>query len=483
MNIAVIGSGIAGLSVASRLACQGHKVTIYEKNSYTGGKISRVQKDGFTWDVGPSFFTDPAEFERLFADCGKDMKDYFSYTETDEACRYFFGKDILHGYDSPAGLASEMNRVFGEPEANVIRFLQDIKTIYLNTADIYLDVPFSPLRVFTPKVWKSFLGMPMGSIFKNMHTNHASYFERPETIKFFDRFATYIGSDPNKAPGLLSCIAHLEHNEGAVYANGGMHSISQAAAGLAQDMGVSIRLNSSVVGLSTQNNKVVGVELESGVVVHDAVVNASDIANVLKWHDAPGLGKHALKQHSSSALVLYLAIKGIETDLHLHNIFFSEDYDAESASQWHGDEPYGDPTIYINVTSVVEGDHAPKDCQNWFVMANVPAGASDEYVGKMRTHVLNKLTNTFGKDFESRVITEESALTPSSIASKFAAYRGSIYGQAGNSWKGAFFRPPNKDRKISGLYSCGVTSHPGGGIPLALRSAKIVAGMVGSNEA
>jgi phytoene desaturase len=478
MKIAVIGSGIAGLAAASRLASAGHGVTIYEKNSYTGGKISRVEKDGFVWDVGPSFFTDPAEFERLFVDCGKDMRDYFEYTELDEACRYFFGDKILHGYDTPSMLADEMKRVFDEPIDNVLRFLHDIKIIYKSTGSIYLDVPFSPLRVFTSAVWKSFINIPKGAVFKSMHANHKSYFFQPETIKFFDRFATYIGSDPNRAPGLLSCIAHLEHNEGAYYASGGMYSITKAATKLAIDLGVDIKTSTEIKNLIIEGKKVVGVELETGKESYDVVINASDVANPLKWHDEEGLAKHAKKQQSSSALVVYLGIKGIEKDLFLHNVFFSEDYDAESSQLWQENAPYSDPTIYINITSVMDPSHAPKGCQNWFVMVNVPAGCSEEYVANMRKNVLLKLSKLFGKDFVSRIVIEQTMLTPDSIENKFAAYKGSIYGQAGNSWRGAFFRPSNKDKKLDNLYNCGVTTHPGGGIPLALRSAKIVAGMI-----
>lgn len=479
MKVAVIGSGIAGLAVAIRLKNAGHTVHIYEKNEQLGGKMSQLKKGGFTWDGGPSFFTDPDEFMRLFSDSGKDPYKYFNYIKLDEACRYFYDGVALKGYADPSLLASEFESVLSEPSINVKKFLKDAQAIYTNTAGLYLDKPFSIGRIFSIDLLRAITSMPIAPIFRSMHANHKSYFITPEAIKFFDRFATYIGSDPTKAPGLLSCMPHLEHGIGAFQPVGGMHSIIRATAKLANDVGVVIHTRTPVEGLGIKENKVTGINSNGKLMKFDLIVNGADVANIMNWHDKPSLKTHQKKEHSSSALVLYLGVKKSSLKLHLHNIFFSDNYDEETSSFWNTEVPYFDPTIYINVTSILEESHAPKGHQNWFVMVNIPAGSDSLYVSMARKHVLDKLSRIVGYDINNDIVCEQVSLTPSYIETKYGAYKGSIYGLAGNSWKGAFFRPPNKDRNIKGLYHCGVTSHPGGGIPLALRSARIVAEMIG----
>lgn len=480
MKIAVIGAGIAGLAVAVRLRHAGHEVVVYEKNSSPGGKIFEVKEDGFVWDGGPSFFTDAAEFEKLFADVGKDIKDYFAYKELDEACRYFYKKEVLRGYDSPEALGVEFERVFGEPRGHVVRLLRDAAAVYTHTGEAYLDHEFHLWRILTPRLLRAFMGTPKRMILSTMHTNHVRYFTTPEATVFFDRFATYTGSDPSRAPGLLSCTPHLEHNQGALHAVGGMRSIALAAYRLALDLGVDVRLNAPVDRLWVEHKSTRGVVVNGVQCGFDTVVNAGDVASLMKLHNESAYVKHQKKEHSASAVVLYLGVKKTPLELYLHNIFFSADYQAENQALWQTKQPYDDPTIYINNTSFFEPRVAPKAHENWFVMVNAPAGADNTYAEQAREFILKKLSKLIGTDVRKYIVCEASPLTPQRIARDFNAYRGSIYGQAGNSWRGAFFRPPNTDAKYQDLYHCGVTTHPGGGIPLALRSAKIVAHMIGS---
>lgn len=481
MNIAVVGSGIAGLASACRLAANGHAVTVYEKNATVGGKISTIKKDGFTWDGGPSFFTDPDEFKQLFIDCGVDIDDYFSMKELDEACRYWYDKNQVRGYDSVDKLAAELENNFAEPVQHTFHYFSDMSKIYTGAGLLFLNNPVSWRSFFSIASIKTVLSMPKYPLFHSMHGVHNRYFMQNKTIQFFDRFATYVGANPYQAPGLLSCTPYLEHVVGAFHPTGGMRSIITAVAKLANNLGVVIKMNEEIVELElngSQIDRIITNKSESAV---DSVVFGGDIAQVYKLLDSKKYHAHSAKDHSLSAYVLYLGVKkrNMQDRLYLHNIFFSDNYKQESDSLWHKKTIYHDPTIYINNTSYYEKNDAPKGYENWFVMINVPAGLDKKHFQEARTVILNKLKKLFGDDFEKRIVTEAASLTPALLESRYNAFRGSIYGLAANSLKGAYMRPPNESKKVHNLYHVGVTAHPGGGIPLALRSAKIVANMIG----
>jgi phytoene desaturase len=479
MNIAVIGSGIAGLAVSARLASQGHRVTVYEKNASIGGKISLVEKEGFTWDGGPSFFTDVGEYLRLFQDCGEDPAKYFSYQELDEACRYVYEDLIVRGFDSPVRLAGELERAFGEPTSNTLQFLESASSVYNSVAEQFLNHKASLSNFIRPQALVGLRNVPLPALFRSMHQMHEQYLTSPRTVQFFDRFATYVGADPKRAPGLLLCMPHLEHVVGAYHPNGGMRSLVNSAYALTKKLGVVIRPGSQVDGLYVVNQTLRGVEVNGKHHAYDAVVNAGDVANVYKWLNDGRYRRHIKREHSLSAYVLYLGIKRFTDTQYLHTIMFSDDYDAEGVALWQDKMPYHDPTIYINNTSFLEPSHAPKGHENWFVMVNVPAGLDGTALTKARKYSIDKLSKRFGTDISKHIVCEAEALTPRYIEDQYSAYGGAIYGLAANSIRGAYMRPANKDEQVEGLYHVGVTTHPGGGIPLALRSARIVSGMIG----
>lgn len=479
MKIAVIGSGVAGLSVAVRLACQGHEVEVYEKNNQIGGKISLLTKDGFTWDGGPSFFTDPDELRRLYSHAGRTMSDYFRFFELNEACRYFVDGQIMKGYDTPRALARELERVYGEPRSNTLRFMEDMVTLYDSVGTTFLNKPFSLKNAMSPKSAIDVLTTSPRTVIGTMSSTTDHYFETLGAKVFFNRFATYVGADPRRAPGLLCTTAVLEHHQGAFQPEGGMRSIVEGIKKLAIEMGVKFVVNSPVSSLIVDGGGAKGLVVNGKKILCDAVVNAADVAQIYQAHDKDRLAKHSQREHSASAVVLYLGVRTFSSDIYLHNIFFAQDYHQELDYLWNKKLPYKDPTIYLNNTSYFEKTHAPKHHQNWFVMINAPAGATETYVHKARGFMVDKLSREFRKDLSQYIVTEQMTLTPRFLERTYGAFKGSIYGLAANSWQGMAFRPKNKDPKIASLYHCGVTAHPGGGIPLALRSAKIVAELIG----
>jgi phytoene desaturase len=476
MKVLVIGAGIAGLAVSCRLAARGHKVTLLEKNDDVGGKISTIKKDGFTWDGGPSFFTNPEELALLFTDCGKNLGDYFRWFELDEACRYFYSDTVVYGYDTPVALAKEFEKKFSEPKENTLRFLKDVAKLYDSAGQQFLNEPVTIQSLFSVRTVRNILRLPRHSLGSKLHEMHKRYFKSDRTVQFFDRFATYVGGNPYKTPGMLMAMPHLEHNLGAVQPKGGMRAIIRAVAKLAEELGVVVLMNQEVISVKNEHKKIKNVYTKDTVYTSDIVINAGDVANMYKMTNLKKYKRHSKKEHSLSGYVQYLGVRGKTDSLYLHNILFSDDYEAETKSLWAG-EVYNDPTIYINNTSLYENRDAPKNCENWFVMVNVPCGFDEEKLEHLQSVVQCKLEKYF-PGITSRIKIQAEALAPSILSEKYRAHKGSIYGLAANSIRGAFLRPKNRDKKIKNLYHVGVTAHPGGGIPLALRSAKIVSEMI-----
>jgi phytoene desaturase len=312
-----------------------------------------------------------------------------------------------------------------------------------------------------------------------MNKVNTSYFKNPKTVQLFNRFATYNGSNPYQTPGMLNIISHLELNKGPALPKGGMFMITKTLYDIAVQLGVTFSFNEKVEQILYSNNRATGLNTIKGDYLSDIVVSNMDVhftyEKLLK--DFPFHPKKILAQEkSSSAVVFYWGIKSEFSDLGLHNIFFSENYKKEFKSIFETKEMDSDPTIYVNITSKIEKKDAPANSENWFVMVNAPINVGqnwNEIVSILRKNILEKLSKVLKTDIESLIEVEE-VMDPLKVEALYSGKQGSIYGNASNSRTAAFYRHPNFSKKLKGLYFTGVTVHPGGGIPLALNSAKIV---------
>jgi len=311
-----------------------------------------------------------------------------------------------------------------------------------------------------------------------MHKVNAAYFSNPKAVQVFDRMATYNGSSPYKAPGMLNIISHLEMNIGPAMPVGGMVAISNTLYKLGLELGVNYRFNEKVTQILHAENEISGVKTSKGNYNSDCVISNMDVhftyERLLQNYAEPS---YSLKQEkSSSAVVFYLGIKKQFPKLGVHNIFFASDYEAEFKAIFDTKEVYHDPTIYVHISSKVEKSDAPLYGENWFVMINSPINVGQNWeveIQKLRVTILDKLSRALEEDIASLIEIEE-ILEPRKIEANYSGKQGSIYGNSSNSSMATFYRHPNFSKKLKGLYFAGVTVHPGGGIPLALNSARIV---------
>jgi phytoene desaturase len=281
---------------------------------------------------------------------------------------------------------------------------------------------------------------------------------------------------------MLSLIPHLEQNEGTFYPKGGMISIPKALEALAIKKGVKFSFGKKVEKIVTDDNNIKGIQVEGIFHSADIVVSNVDVYYTFKnlLIDEANAKKILKNERSSSALIFYWGINKEFPDLHLHNIFFSADYQAEFQYLFENKKFFHDPTVYINITSKMEGGQAPEGKENWFVMINAPASEGinwEEEINTVRKNVIKKLSRIMGVDMATHIEVEE-VLTPAGIQQRTDSYLGSLYGTSSNSKWAAFLRHANFTSDLKGLYFAGGSVHPGGGIPLCLKSAKIVCDLI-----
>jgi len=483
----IIGAGIAGIAAAVRLAVKGYAVHVFEANAMPGGKLSEIKQNNFRFDAGPSLLTLPQYIDELFELAGKEPSKYFEYQKLDVICKYFYEDGTkFTAYADREKFAKEITTHTTEPATSLEKQAANSQTIYQLTNPVFLQKPFGGLKtLFTKAGFKALLNIGKLDADRTMHQANESMFTDPRMVQFYDRYATYNGSNPYEAPGTLNVIPHLEKHDGAYFPVEGMYSIATSLVKLATGLGVKFNYSSPVDEIIISGGKATGVKVKGEKVDADVVVSNMDIwftynkllANKPKLHPQ----KVLVQERSSSALVFYWGISKKFSKLDLHNIFFSADYQAEFDHIWNQKTIYHDPTVYLNITSKLREKDAPPGCENWFVMINVPANTGqdwDKLIEEARKNILAKISSRLNENV-AKLIISESILDPRIIESKTSSYQGSIYGTSSNNKYAAFMRHANQSAQIKNLYFCGGSVHPGGGIPLCLLSAKIVSELVG----
>lgn len=481
MKVGVIGAGMGGLAIAIRLVARGYDVTVYEKNERPGGKISELKLGHYRFDTGPSLFTLPDLAEELFDICGENIHDWLPFNRLETNCKYFFADGtIFNFYHDKELLADEVRRKTKDSVQQINKRLNNSEEVYEMSAPVFLFNSFADkLSDFnTPPYKKIATRLYKLDFFRTMNQANKSDFKDGNLVQLFNRYATYNGSNPYKAPATLNMIAHLENNIGAFFPKDGMYSIIDNLHKLAEKKGVKFHFNTLVDQIRVKDKKAVGLVVNGFPLDFDIIISDADVRyvanNLLENH--PLKARLNKGQQSSSALIFYWGINRKFNELELHNILFSGDYKTEFTKIFNEKTIYHDPTVYLFISSkIVDGD-APDGCQNWFVMINVPANSGQDWdalIAEARSNIIRKINAALNIDI-TQYIVEEEVGSPLSIEAKTMSSNGALYGMASNSMFSAFLRHPNRLSKIKDLYFVGGSVHPGGGIPLCMASAKIV---------
>lgn len=484
MKASVIGSGIAGIACSIRLAKQGYEVHVYEANAYAGGKLREFVQDGYRFDAGPSLLTLPALIDEIFLICGRNPRDYFNYRALSVLCNYFYEDGTTFStFADGKQTAAAIAHATGEPAENIINYLDASRSLYQLTEPVFLKQSLHRVHSYlSAAAWRAFFRLYKLDALQTLHQRNRSSFQSEKVIQLFDRYATYNGSDPYKAPATLKVIPHLEYDEGAYFPVGGMYEIVRSLVKLAEETGVQFHYHSAVEKILIDNKTATGVQVNGGNVFSDITICNMDVVNAYKKLLAEeSRPRKVLDQpRSTSALVFYWGMKKQFSKLDLHNIFFSNNYKAEFDFLTNRKALYNDPTVYVNISSKLQPHDAPSGGENWFTMINAPHVDRQDWqqmVGSARSSIINKISRMLGENVAA-CIENESVLDPQRIESETSSYLGALYGSSSNNRLAAFLRHKNFSSRIKNLYFCGGSVHPGGGIPLCLMSAKIVSDLV-----
>ena len=475
----IIGSGIGGLAAAIRLARQGINIAVYESAEKAGGKVTQLNFDGFRFDAGPSLLTLPELVHELLDD---DLR--FPIRRLEVITKYFYpdGTHVL-AYSDVEKFSAEVGQKLGIPSSKVVNYLKKAAKVYELTSDLFIFGSFHRIKnLMNFKSLKTLTHFRNLQALNTLHEYNRQELSSGHLVQLFDRYATYNGSNPYQTPATLSVISHLEHNLGAFIPESGMFQITESLYQQALRLGVMFHFNQSVLKVETAKNKVSGVIIDTGFAAADIVVSDVDIHRFYSslLPDKKRLARITKEERSSSALIFYWGMKGIFPELDIHNIFFSSDYQDEFEHLFRQKDLFNDPTVYIYISSKYNPTDAPEGCENWFVMINAPADVGqnwDELIAKSRQRILEKLERMLGKKLSGSIVSEQ-ILSPPDIFKQTGSVNGSLYGSSSNSRYASFNRHANFRSDINGLYFVGGSVHPGGGIPLCLSSANIVALLV-----
>lgn len=487
-KVVIIGAGVGGLSTAIHLAIKGFDVTIFEQNDFVGGKANKIFKNGYSFDTGPTLLTMPFVLENLFQVAGKKLEDYLKIRKKEIICRYFFDDgSVFNEYSDRERFLNEFERFTSEPAENLNRYLDYSKKIYDLTAELFLFNSFLDLKnFFNLKSFRTLLNIHRIDPFRTVHQANSYFFKSKKIVQLFDRYATYNGSNPYKAPATLNIIPFVELEFGGYYVEGGIGKIPEKLSEIANELGVKIFTSTEVDRILVKNKKVTGVQVGNEKFESDYVVSNADFyftyKNLIQNPDAKEAKRYIRQELSTSAIIFFVGVKTTYEQLEMDNILFSDDYEKEFSQLFLEKKVSEDPTIHIHISSKKNSGDAPQGCENLYVMINAPSKENYEFnIGEVQEKVFEKVRRVTGINLSDK-IEFVSAKTPFDIERLTSSYRGSLYGPSSNSRISAFLRQRNKSKEYEGLYFVGGTVHPGGGIPLVILSGKITAELIHRNS-
>ena len=493
-RVVVIGAGMGGMACAARLAALGHSVTIYEKARTWGGKLGTFRHDEFVFDTGPSLLTLPAVYRDLFLKTGRPLEDSVNLVDLDIAFRYQFPDGTvlkMPGVGVGAATSAIGDALGGKSAEQWKLFMQRASRMWAATRGPFLQSPLEGMRSLLALSWRigDLRTIAPG---KTLRTLAQHYFDDPRLVMLVDRYATYTGSDPRKAPAALATVPYIEQTFGTYHVAGGLRELGRAVYERCLALNVTINLGQGVHAIEA-SNAVTAVILDTGARIEcDIVVSNSDAKNTLNSLLPDSTAQQKTKSArlalaknvpSLSGFVELLALQGSSTDLAHHNVWFPSNYDAEFDAIFGAQpDPVLDPAIYVCAPK--DAAMRPKDHESWFLLVNAPRHVPGlgvnwydaELVVNYQRHLLDVLAKR-GTDVRSRIQWSHTQ-TPADLEFATSSPGGSIYGSSSNGMRSAFLRPTNKT-KIANLYQVGGSSHPGGGLPLVAMSADIVARMIG----
>ncbi|MGB3526362.1 MAG: phytoene desaturase family protein [Flavobacteriales bacterium] len=482
-SIIIIGSGISGLAAASILARDGVRVTVLERNNQVGGRARTWNKDGFTFDMGPSFYWMPDVFDRFFARFGTSAAELYALHRLDPSYKVIFGKG--DSWDLPAGREG-VAALFENEEPGAAKALET----FLNEAAVKYTLGVNDI-VYTPSLsWKEYMrpdllsGLMRTSVLSSLRKHVRKHFKSERIRQVMEFPALFLGATPATTPALYSLMNHADIDLGTWYPMGGMGKVMDAMHKLAEVNGAEVRTNAAVTRIQVTNGKATGVETANGIMVADIVLATADYHHVEQdllgpEHRSYSTGFWEERTMAPSTLLFYIGLDRKLPGAEHHTLFFDESLDD------HGDDIYQhkrwprNPLFYLSCTSVTDPSTAPPGCENLVVLIPIASGAEDTPVLREQYFqiVAQRIALHTGLDIRAHIRVNRSYCVKD-LEHDYKAFQGNAYGLASTLAQTGPLRPKVKSRKVNGLYFAGQLSVPGPGLPPALISGQLAADLI-----
>lgn len=479
-HVVVIGAGFAGLSAASFMAKAGWKVTVIEKNEQPGGRARQWSADGFTFDMGPSWYWMPDVFERYFAQFNKSVSDYYQLQRLDPSYRIVWPDEV---WDIPASLP-ELKAFFESKEtgaaAALDQFLKEAAFKYeIGMNKLVYKPGLSVLEFADLELVKGVLKL---DVFTSMRQHVSRFFKHPRLQLLMEFPVIFLGAMASHIPALYSLMNYADIVGGTWYPKGGMYEIVKAMYQLARDLGVEFRFNEPVTGLKVEHGKITAVETQSAQYTPDAVIGAGDYHHIetdllQPEHQSYSAAYWNTRVMAPGCLLYYIGLNKKLTNVQHHTLFFDTDFERHANEIYTTPAWPTDPLFYMSVASVTDTTAAPSGGENLFLLVPAAAGLTND-TEQLREAYLQKLIKRLETHLQQPIsdhIILKRTYAHADFLSDYNSFKGNAYGLANTLKQTAILKPSCRSKKLKNLYYAGQLTVPGPGVPPSLISGELAA--------
>lgn len=482
-QIHIIGSGFSALAAACYLSKSGHSVTVFEKNTTIGGRARQLIKEGFTFDIGPSWYWMPDVFERFFSDFGKKPSDYYELIKLSPAYQVYFGtNDFVTITDNLPEIISTFESIEPGSGKKLSEFMNEAQSNYnIAIKELVYRPGVSPIELITVETAKK-----VDQFFGNISKDIRKKFKNKKLIQILEFPVLFLGAKPSKTPSFYSFMNFADFGLGTWQPIDGMYSVILAMEKIAKELGVKIITEANVQKINVTNGKatsiiVNGEQFDADVILSGADYHHSETLLDLKYRQYSE-SYWEKKTFAPSSLLFYIGFdKKLENVAH-HNLFFDVDFDKHAEEIYDNPKWPTEPLFYANFTTITNQKMAPEGCENGFFLIPIAPGIED--TPALREKYFNIIISRFEKltnqNVKNNIIFRESFCVNDFIKD-YNSYKGNAYGMANTLLQTAFLRPKLKSKKVENLYFTGQLTVPGPGVPPSLISGKLVAELIEKN--
>lgn len=478
-RIAIIGSGFAGLSASCYLAKAGFEVTVYEKNEQVGGRASKLQEDGFTFDMGPSWYWMPDIFEKFFRDFGKSASDYYQLDKLNPAYQIIFEDDVVTIGDSLEQICDEFERIEKGSSAPLKKFIAKAADNYDIAINKMVYKPGkSPLELVSAETIQR-----VGQFFSTISRDVRKDFKNPKLISILEFPVLFLGAKPSKTPSFYSFMNYADFGLGTWHPKGGMYKIVEGMRTLAESLGVAFKTNAPVEEILLSNGRARGIRVNGIESEADIILSGAD------YHHTETLLPPEFRQYSEtywesrtfapSSLLFYVGFdKKIEGVRH-HNLFFDTDFERHARAIYDTPVWPEAPLFYANFPSVTDPSMAPEGKETGFFLMPLAPGIEDSQQKRDAYFdiLIDRLEKRTGQSVKNSIIFKRDFCVQDFV-DRYNSYKGNAYGMANTLMQTAFLRPGLESKKVKDLFFTGQLTVPGPGVPPSLISGKLVSELI-----